>query len=86
MIGKQGQMVFMGFMVMFAIIVLALGTAPMVKEIVDDSRNATNMDCANESITNSVKVACVVTDMSMFYFITGLIALGIAVFISRRFK
>ena len=83
---KQGQMVFFGFMIMFAIILIAFGTAPMVKEIVDDSRNATSMDCDNESITDTVKVTCIVTDMSMFYFIAGLIALGIAVFVSRRFK
>lgn len=83
---NKGQMVFFGFMIMFAIIILAFGTAPMVKEIVDQSRNSSNMDCDNASITDTVKVTCIVTDMSMFYFVAGLIALAIGVFVSRRFK
>ncbi len=83
---NQVQIVFMGFMIMMAIIVLTFGTAPMVKEIIDQSRDSNNMDCDNSSISDFDKVACVTIDMGMFYFIAGMIALGIAVFISRRFK
>ncbi len=83
---NKGQMIFLGFMVMMAVIVLTFGVAPMVKEIVDDTRNSSNMDCNNSSISDFDKVACVTIDMGMFYFIAGMIALAIAVFVSRRFK
>ena len=83
---KQGSVIFFGFMIMFAIIILAFGTAPMVKEIVDQTRNSDNLDCDNAGISNVDKVTCIVVDMSMFYFIVGLIALGIGVFIARKFK
>ena len=76
----------MGFMIMMAMIVLTFGMSPMVKEIVDQTRNPANMDCDNSSISDFDKVACVTIDMGMFYFIAGMIALGIAVFVSRRFK
>lgn len=83
---NQGQMIFMGFMIMMAIIVLTFGMAPMVKEIIDQTRNSSNMDCGNSSISDFDKVACVTIDMGMFYFIAGFISLAIAVFVSRRFK
>ncbi len=83
---NQGQMVFFGFMIMIVMIILTFGMAPMVKEIIDQSRNSSNMDCNNSSISDFDKVACVTIDMGMFYFIAGMIALGIAVFVSRRFK
>ena len=82
----QGQAIFMGFMIMLAIIVLTFGMAAPIKSSVDDARNSTNMDCTNSSISDFDKAACVVIDMGIFYFIAGMIALGIAVFLSRRFK
>jgi len=83
---NQGSALFVGFMIMLTILVLTLGLAPHVKSFVDTSRNSTNMDCGNSSISNFDKAACVTIDMGTFYFIAGLIALAFAVFISRRFK
>ena len=83
---NKGTGIFIGFMIMMAMIVLAFGLAPMVKEIIDQTRNSANMDCGNSSISDFDKVACVTIDMGMFYFVAGLIALAIAVFVSRRFK
>ncbi len=83
---KKGQVIFVGFMIMLVMILLAFGMAPMVKEIIDQTRNSNNMDCDNESISDFDKVACVTTDISMFYFIAGFIALGIAVFVGGRIK
>lgn len=83
---NKGQAIFMGFMIMLAIIVLTFGMAQPVKSFVDDARNSTNMDCTNNSISDFDRAACVVIDMGIFYFIAGMIALGIAVFLSRRFK
>jgi hypothetical protein len=83
---KKGSGIFVGFMIMMAMIVLTFGMSPMVKEIIDQTRNSSNMDCDNSSISDFDKVACVTIDMGMFYFIAGLITLALAVFVSRRFK
>ena len=83
---KKGSALFVGFMVMMTILVLTLGMAAPVKNFVDVSRNATNMDCDNPTISNFDKAACVTIDMGIFYFIAGMIALAFGVFISRRFK
>ncbi len=83
---NKGQAIFLGFMIMLAIIVLTFGMANPVKSSVDNARNSTNMDCTNSSISDFDKAACVVIDMGIFYFIAGMIALAITVFLSRRFK
>jgi len=79
---KSGQTIFFTFMLALTVIVVALALAFPVKEAVDNATNYTNsstvsnLDCNNSSISNFDKGACIVTDMSMFYFIGGLIFLA----------
>ena len=77
---------FFGFMIMMAMLVLVFGMSPMIKTMVDDARDSTNLDCDNAAISDVNKVTCIVTDMSMFYFIAGLIALAIGVFVGGKFS
>lgn len=81
---KSQATIFMGFMIMMAIIVLTFGMSPAIKSFVDDAR--TDMDCSNASISDFDKVTCITIDMGTFYFIAGMIVIGIAVFASRKFK
>jgi len=91
---NQGQIVFYTFMVGVVIIVLALAFAPVLKTHIDDVRgNSTlsytnktiGLDCSNSSISNFDKATCVVTDLSLFQFIVGLLVLAGAVITARRF-
>ena len=80
---KNGQVIFFAFMIGLTVLVLALGLAFPVKQIVDDTTNYSgnstssgqSLNCNNASLSTYDKGACVVADMSMFYFIGGLIFL-----------
>ena len=78
---KKGQVIFYAFMIGITILVLALALAPPVRTQVDEARTA--MDCGNESISNFYKAACVVSDLTIFYFIGGLIFIAGAVITAK---
>ena len=71
-----------GFMIGITLIVLSLALAPTLKSFVDDAMGATTadfigLDC-DTSDSNFIKGVCVITDFSLFYFIGGLLCIGIA--------
>jgi len=80
---NRGQVIFFTFMLAFTIIILALALAGPTKELVDDARNAGNLDCANESISTFDKGACIVSDLSTFQYIGGLIFIAGMVLAAR---
>lgn len=85
---KRGQTFFYTFMIGVTIIVLALAFAPVLKLFVENARASTvgdtlGLDCANASISYFNQATCIVTDVSMFGFIIGLIFLVGAVIGAR---
>ena len=78
---KKGQVIFFTFMIGITVLVLALGLTFPVKQSSNDAtnysgnvtHNGQTLDCNNDSISNFDKGACLVADLSMFYFIGGLI-------------
>ena len=85
---NKGQVIFFGLMLCIVIIVMALALAPAIKETVDNARNSSSgdiqgMDCSNTSISDFDKAACTATDLTMFYFIGGLIFIGGAVLAAK---
>jgi len=71
---KKSQIIFFAFMMAIVIIVLALGLIYSVKEAKDNAR--TSLDCTNTSISDYDKATCLITDISLPYFIGGLFALA----------
>ena len=67
------------FMLGIIVLVLALALAGPVKSFTDDARNNTMLNCSNSTISNFDKATCYVTDWTIFYFIGGLIAIGMLV-------
>ena len=70
-------------MIMFAIVIfiLAMAIAPAIKQSTDTARNEANLNCSEEGISTFDKVTCIASDMTLFYFIGGMIAIaGIIVF------
>jgi len=64
-------------MIGFLVILLALYLAPAVLQITTEARgNVTGMDCANSTISNYDKGACLVSDLNLFYFIGSLLFVG----------
>lgn len=81
---NKAQTIFYTFMLGIVIIILALALAPAVKISVDDARNTTTdsrqgLDCENNSISDFDKSTCITTDMSIPYFVLGIIAIGLIV-------
>ncbi len=86
---KKGQVFFFTLMLGITFIVLALALAGPTRSFIDSYRaNITDegqpgLDCQNDSISNFDKGACIVTDLSIFHFIGGLIFLAGAVITAR---
>ena len=79
----QGSILFYGFMLGLTILILGLALAPAVKEQIDSTRNPDGLNCTNPLITNFDKATCYVADLSMFYFIGGVIFIAGAIVTAR---
>lgn len=75
--GKKGQTIFYGFMLGITIIVLALALAGPTLSFTQVSMNqTTGLDCTNSSISIYDQGACIVTDLTLPYFVGGLLAIA----------
>lgn len=71
---QRGQItIFYTFMIGITVIVLALAFAPTLKIFTNDAMDSSNLDCDNSSISYFDQSACIITDVSLFGFIGGLI-------------
>ena len=80
--------VFYTFMLALTIIVLALALSGPIKETVDNARNESyegyyGLNCSSTTISDYDKATCVVADMSIFYFIGGLIFVAGMIIVAR---
>ena len=78
---NNGQVFFFAMMLGIVIVILALAFAPILKSFNDDARNVSSnttvgLDCTNSSISDYTKAQCTIQDMSLPYFIIGIIAIG----------
>ena len=80
---KHAQVFFYTLMLGILVLILALALAGPIKEVVDSTRNQSTsqpgLDCSNSSISIFKKGACVVSDLSLFQFIGGLIFIAGAI-------
>lgn len=87
MVSDKGQLGYMvGLMIFVAVIVLALGIAPTMKEITYDARNETSsigeqgLNCSSALISDYDKGACMLVDLFTPTFIIAIIAIGGIIF------
>lgn len=84
---NKGQIFIFTFMLGVTIIILALAFAPGLSSHIADIRsptdNFTGLDCGNTSISTFDQATCVVTDISGFYIIGGMIAIAGAIIGAR---
>jgi len=85
----RGQVIFFTFMIGLTVLVLAMALAFPVSQGVENTTNNTgnsttaNLDCGNSSISTFDKGACIVSDISTFYFVGGLIFLVGSILLAR---
>lgn len=70
------------------VIVVALAFAPGLRQFVNDARGPTTdtqvgLDCTNSSISDFDKSTCSVIDLSLPYFIIGLIGIGLTLITAK---
>lgn len=76
---KKGITFFYTLCLGVTIIVLGMALAQPVKQFVDESRDATHMNCANTTITKWDEATCVGLDLLKPLGIGGIILIGVAV-------
>lgn len=78
---NRGQVIFVTLMIGVTILVLALAFAFPVKEATSNARSA--MNCSDDTISNFDKAGCMASDLTLFYFIGGMIFIAGIVITAR---
>lgn len=80
---NNGQIIFYSLMLGVTILILVLALAYPVKQQVDIARSPDNMNCSSSTLTTSQNIACIATDLTLFYFIGTLLFIAGAVILAR---
>jgi len=81
---KKSQMIILKLMLGIILFIVAMILVQPVKENIDNVTNATNLNCSSSSLSTTQVATCVTVEMTLFYFISVLIALSIAVVSGSR--
>lgn len=71
-------------MVLVAIIILALVFINPLKDVLRDVRDTDQLDCTNSSISFGEEATCLITDLTLPYFVMALIIFGFIFFFSKK--
>ena len=71
-------------MVAVMVLIIAIVFIPPLQDEVVIATNATNLDCNNPAISGVHKATCAVLDVGFFYFISIVIAVGLAFLVGNR--
>lgn len=85
---NKGQTIFFTLGLGVLVLVVALAFAPALRQFVTDARGPTTdtqvgLDCTNSSISDFDKSTCSVVDLSLPYFIIGLIGIGLTLITAK---
>ena len=83
MINKKGQTVFMGAILGFVIFMMGILFLTFIQNTVDDSQEASALDCDNSEISDGTKVTCLLTELVSPYFIIALVSVAGGAAIAR---
>jgi len=81
---KKSQLIVFKIMMAILLFIVALIFSTPTKEVIDDARNTTNLNCTSAVITPVQNATCIVLDMSIFYYLSILIATGLAFLTGKR--
>lgn len=75
-LGRSGQFVFLGIMVMIMTLFVIIAFVPVVKEVVAVAIDADHLDCDNAAISTGNKMTCILADLYLPYLVGVAIAAG----------
>jgi|TARA_R110002051_G_scaffold85920_1_gene151305 hypothetical protein len=81
---QKGQTIILKFMIAITIIIVVLAVVPLMSEINLETRETSNMDCDNSSISDFDKLGCLSADASLFLITAVGLFVALAVFGIRR--
>jgi len=81
---KGAQVALISLMVGIMVFMLAMVFIDPLSDVIDETRNNTQLDCSNSSISDGKKATCLIVDLILPYFIAIIIAIAGAL-ISARF-
>ena len=81
---KLGQTAMIGLMIGIMIFMVAMIFIAPLSDVVTEARDASQLDCANASISDGKKATCLIVDLILPYFIAVVIAVAGA-FIGAKF-
>jgi len=81
---NKGQVALIGLMVGIMSFMMAMIFIDPISDVITETRNNTQLDCSNSSITDGQKATCLIVDLILPYFIAVVIAVAGA-YISARF-
>ncbi len=84
--GKKAQGIGIIVKIMVGIMAFIVGAIviPPINDEITITMNASNLDCTNSSISAVHKTTCTVVDLGFFYFISSVIAVGLAFVAGKR--
>ena len=80
---KRGITFFFTLMLGTTIIILGLALAQPIKQFVDESRDATHMNCTNPDLNKYDEATCIGLDVLKVIEVGGLILIGIAIITAK---
>jgi len=81
---KGAQVALISLMVGVMVFMLAMIFIDPLSDVIEETRNNTQLDCSNSSISDGKKATCLIVDLILPYFIAIIIAIAGAL-ISARF-
>ncbi len=81
---KKAQVIILGMMLSVIILIFAIAFIKPTEEVISGARNASNLNCTNTNITATRNATCIVTDLGLFYFISTIIGISIAIITGRK--
>ena len=75
-LNKKGQTAMLGLMIGVFVFMLAMVFIDPLSDVISESRAAGQLDCANVSISDGMKLTCLMVDLILPYFIGVVIAIA----------
>ena len=75
-LNKKGQTAMLGLMIGVFVFMLAMVFISPLSDVISESRAAGQLDCANVSISDGMKLTCLMVDLILPYFIGVVIAIA----------
>ena len=75
-LNKKGQTAMLGLMIGVFVFMLAMVFISPLSDVISESRAAEQLDCANASISDGMKLTCLMVDLILPYFIGVVIAIA----------